>query len=196
MHSAPIIKAQGGAKSKDDSTLVYTSRPPNPEELLYLGTVLRLEPIQLKHSRWTPLALRRLARSRLYGDHPARVIQSRLRHAYLARWARGVAENEPHAVEAWHGIVDAWLHGGDPVAVAERFFLGRRWAFELVSRFLAAASFYAFSDDLRAGICRMTHPGNGGRTNDAPSQAAETCSACILLAGADWEGWIAVEEAQ
>ena len=119
--------------------------------------------------------------------------QRRLRGALLIRWTRGISEHEPHAVSAWYGIVSTWLCGGDHVAVAEtEFFLSRAWAYELVTRYLNAASFYLFADDLRAGVCAVTHPGRGGGSaREQDGLFAETCGACTELAGADWEGWVA-----
>lgn len=197
VHSGPVTLRQRGAESREDRTLVYVS-PPLPIQSPDESSVVGAFPLfQLEHSVWTPGRLRGIAKNRLDEEDPRLPVKRRLRSGLLLRWTRGISENEPHAVEAWYSIVAAWLRGQDHVKVAEDYFLSRRWAYELVSRYLGAASYYLFADDLRAGVCRQTHPGGGSGhafNRDGAGLFAETCSACVLLRGADWEGWVAIEE--
>lgn len=200
LNSGPHALGQSGISRRKDDTLVYTSAPSPISEAIEAPSSGAFSLRQLEHSHWTPTALRRLARTRLYGDPPERPVQSKLRSSLPLRWYKGVAEHEPHAVEAWSSIVDGWLWRRDLGAIAETHFLSERWAYALVSRFLAASSYFLFADDLRAGICAQTHyeSGGSGRAFDPDSVGmfAETCQACVLLRGADWEGWVAIEGAR
>lgn len=200
VHCDAGIIRQGRVVSKDEvnHALVYSTATATPSPSV---AVPRHVPTrQLEHSVWTPDQLRNLSRSFIPRDDQVRLpVKRRLSGALLIRWTRGIAENEPHAVDPWYSIVSTWLRRGDHVKVAEDFFLGRRWAYELVSRYLGAASYYLFADDLRAAVCRQTHGSAGGRgsafNRDGAGLFAETCHACVLLRGADWEGWVTIEGA-